>query len=286
MGGTLVLVATPIGHLDDLSTRTVEALRRADCVCCEDTRRTGNLLRHLGIRAPRLLVINEHTEWDRTTEVLTLLAEGATVALVSDAGTPAISDPGERLVRAAVDAGVAVTAVPGPAALIMALVMSGLPTARFAFDGFLPRKGAERTRRLAEVARELRTVVLYEAPHRLARTLADLTTVCGEQRRVALARELTKVHEEMWRGTLGEALERAEHVTPRGEYVIVLEGAPGADGASDDEIDHELTQRLDAGMSVSRAAAEVAALFDLPRRAVYQQALTLKRTPHGLPSQP
>lgn len=286
MGGTLVLVATPIGHLDDLSTRTVEALRTADCVCCEDTRRTGNLLRHLGIRAPRLLVINEHTEWDRAAEVLTLLAEGATVALVSDAGTPAISDPGERLVRAAVDAGATVSAVPGPAALIMALVMSGLPTARFAFDGFLPRKGAERTRRLAEVAAEVRTVVLYEAPHRLVRTLTDLAAVCGEQRRVSLARELTKVHEEMWRGTLGEAVAHSQVVAPRGEYVIVLEGAPHIEAASAADVATEVARRLETGMSVSRAAAEVAALLGLPRRSVYQQALTLKPPTQGLPSQP
>jgi 16S rRNA (cytidine1402-2'-O)-methyltransferase len=285
MVGTLVLVATPIGHLDDLSSRTVEALRTADCVCCEDTRRTGNLLRHVGIRAPRLLVVNEHTEWDRTAEVMALLAEGATVALVSDAGTPAISDPGERLVRAAIDAGATVTCVPGPAALIMALVMSGLPTARFAFDGFLPRKGAERTRRLAEVAHEARTVVLYEAPHRLARTVADLADVCGGQRRVALARELTKVHEDVWRGTLHDACAHTEQVTPRGEYVIVIEGAK-PESTDDAAVHQALVQRLDAGVSVSRAAAEVAALFDVPRRDVYQRALTLRTPPHGLPSQP
>lgn len=276
MAGTLVLIATPIGHLDDLSTRAVQALSSTDCVCCEDTRRTGNLLRHLGIRTPRLIVINEHTEWDRTSEVMTLLAGGATVALVSDAGTPAISDPGERLVRAAIDAGVSVSAVPGPAALIMALVLSGLPTARFAFDGFLPRKGAERSRRLAEVAAERRTVVLYEAPHRLVRTLDDLVQACGDQRRVALARELTKVHEEMWRGTLAEAKAHVRTVEPRGEYVLVLEGAPPPTPSDDDAVRQALADLLQGGMSVSRAAAEVATSLGLARRTVYELALTLR----------
>jgi 16S rRNA (cytidine1402-2'-O)-methyltransferase len=285
MTGTLILVATPIGHLDDMSSRVVGALAGADCVCCEDTRRTGNLLRHLGIRAPRLIVINEHTEWDRTSEVMGLLAEGATVALVSDAGTPAISDPGERLVRAAIDAGATVSAVPGPAALIMALVLSGLPTARFAFDGFLPRKGSDRTRRLAEVACEPRTVVLYEAPHRLVRTLDDLAEVCGGERRVALARELTKVHEEIWRGNLADAIDHATDRAPRGEYVIVLEGAPAPAPTSDDEIRQALLAELQAGRSVSRAAAEVASALGLPKRVLYEQALTLQTPRQGLPSE-
>jgi 16S rRNA (cytidine1402-2'-O)-methyltransferase len=286
MPGSLVLVATPIGNLDDLSPRAVQALRQADCVCCEDTRRTGNLLRHLGIRAPRLVVVNEHTEYDKTSEVMALLLDGATVALVSDAGTPAISDPGERLVRAAIEAGVSVSAVPGPAALIMAVVVSGLATTRFAFDGFLPRKGPERTRRLAEVAGEHRTVVLYEAPHRLARTLADLVTVCGPQRRIALARELTKLHEETWRGTLAEAVTHSGEVAPRGEYVLVLEGAPRHEGASGDDVDTQLHRRLEAGMSVSTAAAEVAAALGVARRSVYERALTLQRQRQQVPSEP
>lgn len=285
MTGALVLVATPIGHLDDLSPRAVQALREADCVCCEDTRRTGNLLRHVGIRAPRLLVINEHTEYGMTSEVISLLLDGATVALVSDAGTPAISDPGERLVRAAIEAGVSVSAVPGPAALVMALVVSGLSTARFAFDGFLPRKGPERTKRLAEVAGEHRTVVLYEAPHRLGRTLADLVTVCGPDRRVALARELTKLHEDLWRGTLAEAVAQSVDVPPRGEYVLVLEGAP-LHHATDDDVDTQLARRLDAGMSVSTAAAEVAAALGVARRSVYERALTLQRDRQQVPSPP
>lgn len=286
MAGTLVLVATPIGNLDDMSPRAVAALRSADCVCCEDTRRSGNLLRHLGIRAPRLIVINEHTEYDRTATVMTLLAQGATVALVSDAGTPAISDPGERLVRAALDAGATVSAMPGPAALIMALVMSGLPTARFVFDGFLPRRGADRTRRLADVSHQQRTVVLYEAPHRLERTLVDLVQVCGPHRQVALARELTKIHEEVWRGTLAEAVEHSRNVAPRGEYVVVLSGAPAAEAPGDHDIDTELQRRLAAGLSVSQAATEVAAALGLGKRTVYQRALTLRSGSRQVPSEP
>jgi len=173
VGGTLVLVATPIGNLGDLPPRAVEVLRGVALVCCEDTRRTGKLLHHAGVSA-RMAVANEHTEAARVAEVVEMLGAGHDVALVTDAGTPGISDPGERLVRAVVDAGFAVSAVPGPAALVMALVVSGLDTTRFVFEGFLPRSGGERTSRLAEVAAERRTVVLYEAPHRVVRTVADL----------------------------------------------------------------------------------------------------------------
>ncbi len=212
--GALVLVATPIGNLDDVSPRVTAALAGADAIGCEDTRRTGRLLSHLGVAAPRLIVVNEHTERDTVPGILDRLARGERVALVSDAGLPGISDPGEVLVRAAVEAGFAVEVIPGPSAAAAALVVSGLPTARFVFEGFLPRKGSARARRLAAVAGEERTVVLYEAPHRLARTVADLAGACGADRRVVFARELTKLHEEVWRGTLGEALERVAAVEP------------------------------------------------------------------------
>ncbi len=171
-------------------------------------------------------MVNEHTERDTVPGILDRLARGERVALVSDAGLPGISDPGEVLVRAAVEAGFAVEVIPGPSAAAAALVVSGLPTARFVFEGFLPRKGSARSRRLAAVATEERTVVLYEAPHRLARTVADLVAVCGPERRVVFARELTKLHEEVWRGTLGEAVARVAAVEPRGEHVLVLDGAP------------------------------------------------------------
>ena len=203
--GTVVLVATPIGNLGDLPPRAVEALHSADVICCEDTRRTGRLLQHAGVRGAKLRRLDDHAEAAAIPELLDVLAEGKTVAVVTDAGTPGISDPGARLVTAAIEAGHVVSAVPGPAALVMALVVSGLPTERFVFEGFLPRSGGTRTERLAEVAAEQRTTVIYEAPHRVRSTVSDLAAGCGGDRRVALCRELTKLHEEVWRGTLAEA---------------------------------------------------------------------------------
>ena len=277
MTGTLVLVSTPIGNLGDLPPRAVEALAGAALICCEDTRRTGKLLAHAGVRGVRMAVTNEHTEHGRIAEVLDLLAAGRTVAVVTDAGTPGISDPGERLVRAAIDAGHAVSAVPGPAAFTMALVVSGLPTSRFVMEGFLPRSGAERTRRLAEVAGEPRTVVLYEAPHRVARTVADLVAACGPDRHLVLARELTKLHEEVWRGTLAEAVAHLAASEPRGEYVVVLAGAPPAAAADDDSIRAALLDALADGESRSSAVATVVATLGVAKRRVYDIATSLPR---------
>ncbi len=277
MTGTLVLVSTPIGNLGDLPPRAVEALAGAALICCEDTRRTGKLLAHAGVRGVRMAVTNEHTEHGRIAEVLDLLAAGRTVAVVTDAGTPGISDPGERLVRAAIDAGHAVSAVPGPAAFTMAMVVSGLPTSRFVMEGFLPRSGAERARRLAEVAGEPRTVVLYEAPHRVARTVADLVAACGPDRHVVLARELTKLHEEVWRGTLAEAVAHLATGEPRGEYVVVLAGAPPAAAADDDSIRTALLDALADGESRSSAVATVVATLGVAKRRVYDIATSLPR---------
>lgn len=270
----LWLVATPIGNLDDMSPRAAEVLRAADVVCCEDTRRSSILLRHVGARPDRLLVANDHTEHDLAPDVVTALAAGQVVAVVTDAGTPGISDPGERLVRAAIDAGHAVHSTPGPAAFVMAAVMSGLPTARLAFDGFLPRSGAERRERLTEIARERRTTVLYEAPHRLVRTLEDLVDACGTVRRVALMREMTKMHEETWRGTLEHALAHARSVEPRGEYAIVVEPAPAARAEiTDDEIAGELARRALAGLSTRDAVDEVSTALGVARNRVYDLAV-------------
>lgn len=270
--GTLWLVATPIGNLGDLPPRAVEVLAGCALVCCEDTRRTGKLLQHAGVRAERLAVANEHTEVSRIGEVLDLLAEGRDVAVVTDAGTPGVSDPGERLVRAVLDAGHAVSAVPGPAAAVMALVISGLPTGRFVFEGFLPRSGRERTARLAEIAGERRTTVLYEAPHRIERTLADLRAVCGDDRPVAVARELTKLYEETLRGTLGDV----DVGTPRGEYVVVLAGAPDDDTPVDDDtIRAALRAELAGGGSTRDAVAAVARRLGAPKKVVYALAVDL-----------
>ena len=268
----MVLVGTPIGNLGDLSPRAVKALAAADLVCCEDTRRTGRLLQHAGIRAQALRVVNDHTEESAVHHVLGRLAAGESVAVVSDAGMPGISDPGERLVRAALDAGYAVDVVPGPSAAITGLVASGLPAGRFVFEGFLPRKGSGRTARLRSVAQEERTVVLYEAPHRVARTLVDLAEVCGAERQVVLARELTKMHEELWRGSLGAAVTRVDEVDPRGEYVLVLEGAAEPDDATDEAIVAALNAARTGGATTRDAVTEVVALLGVAKRRVYQLA--------------
>lgn len=283
--GALVLVATPIGNLGDLSPRAVEALRDADAICCEDTRRTGRLLDHAGIaRRMPLLVVNDHTEATRIGEVLQRLARGERVAVVTDAGMPGVSDPGERLVRATIAAGHPVAVVPGPSAAITALVASGLPTGRFAFEGFLPRKGSGRAERLEALRTERRTIVLYEAPHRLARTLADLAGVLGADRSAVLARELTKLHEELVRGPLGELVRWAEAAEPRGEFVVVVEGAPEAEEASDDEVRAALRAALDRGLSTRDAAAEAADALGVSKRRAY--ALATTSSPPSPPSPP
>ena len=274
MTGALVLIGTPIGNLGDLSPRAAEELARADAVACEDTRRTGRLLAHIGVRAPALLVVNDHTEAGAVVDVLARLDRGQRVAVVTDAGMPGISDPGERLVAAAAAAGHEVVVVPGPSAALAGLVASGLPTGRFVFEGFLPRKGSGRSERLAVVAAERRTVVLYEAPHRLARTLADLAETCGPTRRVALARELTKLHEELWRGSLGAAVERCGEVEPRGEYVLILDGAPEPAAADDDDIRAALVAAREAGATTRDAVSNVAAALGVPRRRVYDLAIS------------
>lgn len=276
MTGTLVLVATPIGHLGDLSPRAVETLAAADLVCCEDTRHSGKLLAHAGVRAARLAVVNDHTEAARTDEVLGILAGGGTVAVITDAGTPGISDPGSRLVAAAVAAGARVSAVPGPAALVMALVVSGFDTTRFVFEGFLPRSGRARTERLTELAAERRTSVVYEAPHRIARTVADLVDACGPERRVAVCRELTKLHEEVWRGRLADAADVAAVTNPRGEYVLVVEGAPAPSPATDDDLLADLRAEIVRTGDRKGSIATVAARHHVAKRTVYDLALTIE----------
>ncbi|CAB4588943.1 MAG: 16S rRNA (cytidine(1402)-2'-O)-methyltransferase [Actinobacteria bacterium] len=274
--GRLVLVGTPIGNLGDISPRAVEALTQAAAVACEDTRRTGRLLSHLGIPSPTYIVVNEHTEGDAAERVIEHVQRGEVVALVSDAGMPGVSDPGEFLVAKAVEAGVAIEVVPGPSAVLHALVVSGLATSRFVFEGFIPRKGSSRTARLREIADEQRTIVLFEAPHRLERTLGDLRGVCGPDRRVVLARELTKMHEEIWRGSLAEALTRCGEVDPRGEYVLVLDGAAPRADATDDELREAAREALANGASKRDAAAAVAEAFAVSRKRVYDLVITLQ----------
>lgn len=275
--GVLVLVATPIGNLGDLSPRAVEALRAADVIAAEDTRRTRALLTHAGLSAgARLVAVHEHNERARAAELVERIRAGDRVVVVTDAGMPGISDPGERLVRVCVEAGLAVEVVPGPSAVLAALVVSGLPTARFVMEGFLPRSGRDRAERLASVASETRTTVLFEAPHRIAATLADLADVCGPSRRVVIARELTKKFEEVWRGTLQAAVARVDAVPPRGEHVLVLDGAPPAAAPDDAAVRAAVAERLAAGASTRDAAAEVADALGVPKRRAYAIATALR----------
>jgi 16S rRNA (cytidine1402-2'-O)-methyltransferase len=272
--GAVYVVATPIGNLDDLSPRAVRVLREAELIACEDTRHTAVLCQRFEIATPRVS-LHAHNEAKRIPELLARLAAGARIALVSDAGTPLVSDPGERFVRAALEAGAAVVPVPGPSALLAALVASGFATRPFAFAGFLPRKGAERARELESLARFPGTLVLYEAPNRAAKTLADLRAALGP-RRAVLARELTKRHETVTRGVLGEL----ELDDPRGELTIVVEGpsdSPASDSHADEEIAAELEKLLAAGTSARDAARALAERFGLSRSDAYARVLARAR---------
>lgn len=277
--GALVLVATPIGNLGDLTPRAVEALRTADVIAAEDTRRTRALLTHAGVPSGRKLrAVHGHNEQARAAAIVEEVRNGLRVAYVTDAGMPGISDPGARLVRACVDAGLPVEVVPGPSAALTALVLSGLPTARFAFEGFLPRRGRDRDDRLEAIEREERTIVLFEAPHRLLQTLGDLAEGCDDSRRIAVARELTKFHEEVWRGTLGDAIAHYEANEPRGEFVIVVEpGDEGASAPTDDELAWEALALVGQGMSTREAADRLAIRFRVSRRRAYDAVIAQRQ---------
>ncbi len=280
-GGRLQVVATPIGNLADLSARAREALASADVIAAEDTRHTLTLLRAIGVARP-LVSLHEHNESQRVPELLARLEAGATVALVSDAGTPLISDPGLELVQRAARAGFEVRAIPGPSAIVSALAVAGLPTERFCFEGFLPARERERRTALARLAHEPRTLVFFEAPHRIVRTLADMVTEFGAERRAAVARELTKAHETVYRGTLRELLLRAEAEENfrRGELTLVVQGA----AAAADEVNEEELRRtvalLAKELPPARAAALAAQLTGAARARAYALAT---RTPTDSP---
>ena len=275
----LVLVATPIGNMGDLPPRAVEELAGCDVIACEDSRRTGRLLSRAGVSGKELVTVNEHTEAEMAPRLAARIRAGERVVYVTDAGTPAVADPGERLVQAAVEAGCAVSIVPGPSAPLAAVAVSGLSGGRFVYEGFLPRRGAARADRLAELAASERAVVLLEAPHRCARTATDLAESFGSERRVVAARELTKLHEEIWRGTLGELAGWAG-AGVRGEVVLVIEGAPPPVPPSDDDIVSALTAERAAapGSSVRDLASAVAGRLGVSRRHVYEQARKLDLT--------
>jgi len=274
--GVLYVVATPIGNMGDISARAREILAGAGAVAAEDTRHSAHLLRELGLQRP-LVSLHEHNERARAAELVGRLRAGESIALVCDAGTPLVSDPGYQFVCAALDAGITVIPVPGPCAAIAALSAAGLPSDRFCFEGFLPARAGARRRRLTELAAETRTLVLYEAPHRIAACLEDLAAVCGESRRACVARELTKRFETFYRGSLGELALRAKGDPDmrRGESVVLVEGAAAPEPAA---------ARLDETLAVllrylppSSAAAAAAGLTGVRRSDAYARALALTK---------
>jgi 16S rRNA (cytidine1402-2'-O)-methyltransferase len=270
VNGILYLVGTPIGNLGDMTDRARQTLASVDLVAAEDTRRTGSLLKHFGIQA-RMVSFHDANESERTAELLDVLRGGSDVAVVSDAGMPGLSDPGFRLVRACADAGIEVRVVPGASAAIAALVASGLPTDRFVFEGFLPRRAGERLRRLESLSADPRTIVLFESPKRAAATLREALEVLGD-RRVAVARELTKLHEEILRGRISEVAPRLEDA--RGEIVIVLEGASDPEPASLETLVAEARALLDQGVRKREAAARVAKGSGVSANEVYRALVT------------
>lgn len=274
--GVVHVVATPIGNLDDMTRRALSTLRAVDLILAEDTRHTAKLLRHYGIEKP-LLSLHEHNERRRIPEVLARLEQGQNVALVSDAGTPLISDPGYELVRQAQAAGLRVVPIPGPSALTCALSVAGLPTDRFVFEGFLPARAGPRRRRLRELAHEPRTLILFEAPHRVEATLSDLASAFGSDREAVVMRELTKVFETVRPGTLGElhAWVTEEPERRRGEFVLVVHGDPSPPEAQALDVDLLLRTLLEE-LPLARAVRAAARITGGSRRELYQRALALR----------
>lgn len=285
--GTLVLAGTPIGDVADAPPRLAAELEAADVVAAEDTRRLRRLTQALGVRVGgRVVSYFEGNEAARTPELVEALTGGARVLLVTDAGMPSVSDPGYRLVAAAVERDVRVTAVPGPSAVLTALALSGLPVDRFCFEGFLPRKAGERLSRLREVAEDRRTLVYFEAPHRIDDTLAAMAEAFGEERRAAVCRELTKTYEEVKRGSLKELVEWAADGV-RGEITVVVEGAPEKSAAElgPDELVRRVRVREEAGERRKEAIAAVAAEAGLPKREVFDAVVAAKNADRGGPSE-
>jgi 16S rRNA (cytidine1402-2'-O)-methyltransferase len=275
--GVLYVVGTPIGNLEDMTFRAVRILQTVDVIAAEDTRHTGKLLQHFQITTSQISC-HQHNIQSRLPVLLERLRAGQQLALVTDAGMPGISDPGFELIYACVAAGILVVPIPGPTAAITALSASGLPTDRFCFEGFLPVKGAERRERLAALQPEIRTMILYEAPHRLRQTLQDLAEALGVDRSIVVSRELTKRYETFWRGSLEAAIAHFATEDPRGEFTLVIAGAIIApiSPPTTDEVREALQQCLAQGVSRSQASKEVAKRLNLSRREVYQLALTVE----------
>ena len=274
MAGMLYLVPTPIGNLGDISIRCRETLEQADFIAAEDTRVTVKLLNHLGIKKS-LVSYFEHNKAQKGNYVLERILAGETCALVSDAGSPAISDPGEDLVKQCAEAGITVCAIPGPCAVITALSISGQSTGRFCFEGFLSTAKKSRREHLESLIAEQRTMIFYEAPHKLLSTLEDMAAVFGEDRCISLCRELTKLHEEVVRTTLGEAIQKYTADSPRGEFVLVVAGAPEVqkEAATAEDAAARVALLMEGGMSRKDAIKQTAKELDLPKNVVYDAAL-------------
>ncbi|MFB2835488.1 16S rRNA (cytidine(1402)-2'-O)-methyltransferase [Floridanema evergladense] len=273
--GTLYLVATPIGNLEDMTFRAIRILQTVDLIAAEDTRHTGKLLQHFQIKTPQLSY-HEHNSQQRIPELLSQLSQGKAIALVTDAGMPLISDPGYELVKACIAQGISVVPIPGANAAITALSAAGLATDKFVFEGFLPAKNKERRTYLETLKSETRTIIFYESPHRLRETLQDLGAILGEEREIVLARELTKMHEEFWRGMIGDAIAHYTNREPQGEFTLVVAGATlEKPQLSEAAIKAELQNLLRQGLSRSDASRQLAQQTSLPRRQIYQLALTI-----------
>ena len=273
--GNLYIVGTPIGNLEDTTFRAIKTLQKVDLIAAEDTRHTSKLLQHFQIQTPQLSY-HQHNEQSRIPELIEKLNQGKTIALVTDAGMPGISDPGYELVKACVEANISVVPIPGVTASITALSASGLPTNKFTFIGFLPTKIKPRQEQLEKLSNSLETIVLYESPYRLLQTLEDLEKVLGRDRKIVLARELTKLHEEFWRGTVGETIIHYQNNQPKGEFTIVIAGAePELPVLSEDTIKQELQELFAQGISRSQASRQLAQKINLSRSKIYQIALKI-----------
>ena len=272
----LVVIGTPIGNLGDISERAIKELREADLICCEDTRRTGKLLNLLNINPrPDLEVLNEHTEEKRANGILNRITAGLRVALVTDAGMPGIADPGQYLIKSAIDHEINLEIVPGPTAGIVALIASGLPTSRFVFEGFIPRKGEERQRRIEEIARDDKTTVIFESGKRIERTIQDLLNICGDERKAIIARELTKMHEEIQRGTLRHLQTKMSDISTKGEFVLILSGISEDHYVSDSLLKEELQEIIGSGKSKRDAVKELTSKYQLSKRRVYDLSIEI-----------
>ena len=275
--GKLYVVGTPIGNLDDLTFRSLATLKKVTLIAAEDTRHTGKLLQHFDISTPQISY-HEHNRLSRLDELLNILSQGQDIALVTDAGMPGISDPGYELIKACIEAKIEVVPIPGVTAVITALAVSGLPTERFCFEGFLPGKAKLRQERLESLKTETRTMVFYEAPHKLIKTLEDLRETFGPTRKIVLGRELTKLYEEIWRGTIAEAINLyLENKTPKGEFTIVVMGNNQADTIqlSEEELKRELKQIIERGVNRSQASRQLAQVTNLSRSRLYKLALEI-----------